>query len=295
MNDDERAKWDLIYAIDKNDTATVSSLISSGSVNLNSKPWPLHRAAGHDRVEIMTLLLDAGADINFVDFNRHTACCVAILGNQFDALKLLVERGANLAVVDSNGRSLLSTVSRCDRSERFVILLLDAGAPIDGLSNREVMDLVKSVAVFNRLVARGVNLTSMRGERGSTLCHHVARNVTREDDLRFLVNVCGNDAVHAVDNGGSTPLHRASSSSNGNESAMRVVVELGAEIDRQANNGLTALIAASLYQSSSVELLLALGADANLVANDGRSACFIAAVFNKPCCVVRACRCRRRS
>jgi hypothetical protein len=58
--------------------------------------------------------------------------------------------------------------------ERFVILLLDAGAPIDGLSNGNLMALVKSVAVFNRLVARGVNFTAMRDERGATLCHHVA-------------------------------------------------------------------------------------------------------------------------
>jgi hypothetical protein len=56
----------------------------------------------------------------------------------------------------------------------------------------------ESVAVFNRLLARGVNLTAMRDERGATLCHHVAYNVTSENDLRFLVNVCGNDAVHAV-------------------------------------------------------------------------------------------------
>jgi ankyrin repeat protein len=66
MNDDKRAKK-LIDAIEKNDTATASSLISSGSVNLNGEPWPLHRAAEHGRVEIMTMLLDAGADINAVD------------------------------------------------------------------------------------------------------------------------------------------------------------------------------------------------------------------------------------
>jgi ankyrin repeat protein len=36
----------------------------------------------------------------------------AILDDQFDALKLLVERGANLGVVDSDGHSLLSIVAR---------------------------------------------------------------------------------------------------------------------------------------------------------------------------------------
>jgi ankyrin repeat protein len=286
MNDDNAAQQ-LIDAIRKNDTPAASSLILSGSVNLNDEPWPLHRAAHRGRIEIMTMLLDAGADINAVDKSRCTACHIAILNNQFDALKLLVERGANLAVVDSNGDSLLSQAAHnTGNDKRFVILLLDAGAPIDGLASYNLMELVKSVAVFNRLVARGVNLTSMRDEYGATLCHHVAANVTREDDLRFLVNVCGNDAVRAVDRNGRTPLHWASS--HGNELAMRVMVELGVEIDRQDNDGWTALINVSFASSPSVSnnqrsnlrLLLALGADVNLVANDGRTACVIAALYD---------------
>jgi ankyrin repeat protein len=132
MNDDNSKK--LIDAIDKNDTMTTSSLISSGSVNMNGDPWPLHHAARHGRVEIMTMHLDAGANINAVDQNRYTACRIATVMDHFDALKLLIERGADLGVVDSNGHSLLSNVVRYQRKEPFVILLLDAGAPLDGLS-----------------------------------------------------------------------------------------------------------------------------------------------------------------
>jgi ankyrin repeat protein len=134
----------LSDAIIQNDTATASSLISSGSVILNGKPWPLHRAAERGRVEIMTMLLDAGADINAVDERGHTACRIAISDDHFDALKLLVERGANLAVVDSRDRTLLSYVARYCNEERFVILLLDAGAPLDRLSNGELMMLVST-------------------------------------------------------------------------------------------------------------------------------------------------------
>jgi ankyrin repeat protein len=100
----------------KNDTATASSLISSGSVNLNDEPWPLHRAAQHGRVEIMTMLLDAGADINAVDEYHTLRVMSQFSNNQFDALKLLVERGANLGVVDSDGRSLLSIVARMSQT-----------------------------------------------------------------------------------------------------------------------------------------------------------------------------------
>jgi hypothetical protein len=248
MNDDKHTqpKQLLLDAIDKNDTATASSLISSGAVNLNGEPCPLHRAAQHDRVEIMTMLLDDCANINAADEYHHTACHFAILNNRFDALKLLVERGANLGVVDSVGHSLLSFVSRLGTGERFVILLLDAGAPIDGLSRRNLMNLVKSVAVFNRLVARGVNFTAMRDESDATLCHHVARNVACEDDLRALVNVCGDDALTQWTTMAGHLFDWASSSRN--ELAMRVMVELGAEIDRQTqcNDRSTVLIIVSL-------------------------------------------------
>jgi ankyrin repeat protein len=288
MNDDNSKK--LFDAIIQNDTATASSLISSGYVNLNGEPLPLHFAVDYGRVEIMTMLLDAGADINAVDERRRTACHIAILNDQFDALKLLFERGANLAVFDSRGDSLLSTVAQNDRDERFAISLLDAGAPLDGLSPIHLLGWVKNVAMFNRLMARGVNLITMRDGIGGTLCHFVASNVTSEDDLRFLVNVCGNDAVHAVDNDGDTPLHWASS--RGNDSAVRVLVELGAEIDRQDSDGLTALInAAANVQSSCVQLLITLGADVSLVNKQGRAACHIAADWRRPaslCALVAA-------
>jgi ankyrin repeat protein len=290
-DDNVNATERLLDAIERNDIAVTSSLIKSDVVNLNGKPWPLLRAVRRGRLEIIALLLDAGANINAVDYHQHTACYVAMWNYHFDALKLLVERGANLAVVDSNGDSLLAIVASLGNDERFINLLLDAGAPIDRLSNGDLMTMVKCVAVFDRLVARGVNFTAMRDESGATLCHHVARNVTREDDLRFLVNVCGNDAVHTVDNDGEPPLHWASLS-DGN-SAVRVLVELGAEIDRQDNDGWTALINVSCSdaQSSIVELLLALGADVNVVANDGRTACVVAAVDSYPaalCALVAA-------
>jgi ankyrin repeat protein len=256
----------LIDAINKNDTATASSLISSGSVNLNGKPWPLHHAARRGRVEIMTMLLDAGADINAVD--ERSTYCVSFRNS---GTIILMRSNCLLSVVQISPSSIpmaahCSRLSHNCRDERFAILLLDAGAPLDGLSNGELMRLVKSVAVFDRLMARGVNFTAMRDENGATLCHHVARNVTSEDDLRFLVNVCGNDAVHAVDNDGRTPLHWASSR------AMIQQCEFWSSwvprLTDKTTMGWTALInAAGNVQSSCVELLLALGADVDLVTN----------------------------
>jgi hypothetical protein len=63
---------------------------------------------------------------------------------------------------------------------------------------------------------------------------------------------------------------------------MRVLVELGAELDRQDNQGQNALIdALGNRQSSCVEMLLALGADVRLVCNHGTTACYRAANWQR--------------
>jgi ankyrin repeat protein len=230
----------LINAIRSHDIAKASSLISSGGVNLNDEPLPLHCAAQHGGVEIMTMLLDAGADINAFDEYHNSACHVAIFYRRFYALKLLVERGASLDVVDCNGHSLLENVARAryGNDEPFAILLLDAGAALNCLSPPLLMALVTSVAMFNRLMARGVNVTAMLDKSGATFCHYVALGVKREDDFRCLVNLCGNDAVDAVNINGKTTLHFGSQSDT--DLAVRVLVELGTEIDRQDSHGWTA-------------------------------------------------------
>jgi ankyrin repeat protein len=53
----------LLKAIETNDIPTVSLLIEKG-VNVNYIPSPLAVAAERGYVEIMTMLLDAGADID---------------------------------------------------------------------------------------------------------------------------------------------------------------------------------------------------------------------------------------
>jgi ankyrin repeat protein len=68
----------------------------------------------------MTMLLDAGADINAVTKYRNTACHIAMLHDEFDALKLLVERGANLGVVDFVARIALDC--RNAKTERAICI-----------------------------------------------------------------------------------------------------------------------------------------------------------------------------
>jgi hypothetical protein len=67
---------------------------------------------------------------------------------------------------------------------------------------------------------------------------------------------------------------------NNNGLAVRVLVELGADIDQQDNQGRSALInAAMTTQLSCVEWLLAIGADVAMVRDNGDTACHTGALW----------------
>jgi ankyrin repeat protein len=155
----------LLKAIETNDIPTVSSLIERG-VNVNCIPSPLCRAAEHGHVEIMTMLLDAGADIDKGIQANDSACHVAIRRQHDRALKLLLDRGAKIDA------SFLKTAATPPKEE-IVLLLLDADAPLDNLTNDELMNLVaaqSSVAVLKRLLARNVDVCALKGLHMAVHC-----------------------------------------------------------------------------------------------------------------------------
>lgn len=70
---------------------------------------PLHEAARAGRAAIITELLNAGASINATNDQGETALHLAVSSQfpELEATKTLIERGANRAASDSNGRSAL--------------------------------------------------------------------------------------------------------------------------------------------------------------------------------------------
>jgi ankyrin repeat protein len=266
MNFKDESVRKLVRAIDRNDIDAASTLISNG-VDISGSFWLSH-AASHGRVEMIRLLLDAGADIDQVSAKGDSACQVAIRYNEFLALQLLVQRGANV-------RSLLK-IAASYSDERISMLLLDAGAPIDNLKPDELMSLVSissSVAVLKRLLALQVDFGAMRDVHGRSLCHQVIWNAHPDADLepllRALADVPGID-IDATNVNGMTPLHFAVIKHS--KSAVRLLVELGADIDCRSTDGRSAVRLGSQLS----ELLIALGADVRLVDKKGQSMCHAA-------------------
>lgn len=286
MNDESL----LFAAIVENDTTSAFSLIASCSaVSLASRL--LRHAAMLGRVEIMAMLLDAGADIDAVDEWHKSACHLAIKYGRLSALELLVARGANLGVLDDKNVSLFAYATS-QQNDQFAVALLDANAPLGRLSpDQWIRAATKSAALVTRLVARDVDLSLVRDSTGRTPCHVAAssRSEHAEALMRALVDVAHVD-INERDGFGSTPCH--SVAYRANKDALGLLIELGADVDRPSSRGVTVLQFlcgrdADKYVPC-VVLLLAAGADHRLVTHPGETADVIRISSNGVLCALLA-------
>lgn len=90
----------LWYATDLNNKKVLITAGAKAYVNpdRNALEHPsLHKAAARNQVDIMELLLNNGADINFSDYyGGNTALAMAVRLGKYEAAKLLIDRGAAL-------------------------------------------------------------------------------------------------------------------------------------------------------------------------------------------------------
>ena len=193
------------------------------------------------RVEVVSLLLEAGADPNLgMDTGTQAyPLSQACHGRHVEVVRLLLDAGADANVVgDGVGTTALMTASDIGHAE-VVHLLLDAGA------DTNLADIAGRTAVM-RASAKG----------------HV-------EVVRLLLEA-GADA-HVADRGGCTALMLASE--NGHVEAVRLLLDAGTDVNVADFPGQTALISAC--QKSHVEvvrLLLEANADTNMAHGCGETA-----------------------
>lgn len=89
----------------------------------NHAGWnPLIYAAANGHQEIVTFLLDCGAEINATTDNGTTALMMAVRGNHYETVKLLLARGANLQISNEAGETAIDWAEK--RGHRNIVQLL---------------------------------------------------------------------------------------------------------------------------------------------------------------------------
>ena len=99
---------------------------------LINKIWagepPLHTAAAFGSLETIRVLLEYGADVNFATpFGSRTPLMAACIHRNYRVAQLLIEAGAEVNALDSQGESPLD-LARDSGDAKLVQLLINHGA-----------------------------------------------------------------------------------------------------------------------------------------------------------------------
>ncbi|OLP97919.1 Ankyrin-2 [Symbiodinium microadriaticum] len=237
---------------------------------------PLRMAASHCHMEVLHLLLEAAADIDFqsraASNFRQTALMNASSRGDTEVLRVLLEAGADKNLTDDYGNTALTSA----RSIEVVCLLLDAGVDLN-LANKRGETAVMIAAQTDRLdllslllaAQADVNLANKRGSTALMLASELGFGEVVHELLK-----AGSDANFAGKHG-FNPLMTASREAH--VEVVRLLLDAGAGMNSTTKDGVTALmLAAGKGHTEVLRLLLEAGAEPGLGSRQGNTALMLA-------------------
>ena len=289
----------LLKVVANGDSGRVQSLLHEGAdVNYKNQggETALMIAAQQDHGgSIVSLLTGLGADVHAIGPDGNTALHYA--ADTYDAEKLapLLEKGAAPNARDNHGNTALIRAAGSRRSyfeERMptMHLLMERGAEPKLANAKGVTALMLAAAEGNSgllLMLEKDVAVNARDASGDTALHYAARNFVRAEPRMAARAMMEKGAQAGVSNKlGITQLMLASTQYQAD--GAELLIEKGADVNAQSNDGRTALLFALdgpkefdnqnhlVYSPRIARLLIAAGAKVNLGDSSGRTALSVA-------------------
>lgn len=251
----------LHTAVIEEQVEVVSDLVNQGA-DVNAKDFngdtPLQLAIETRNLNILKLLLDAGVK----NYDKSIGLRKAIRSNNENMLKLLINAGASVGEIDeeSTGSTSLHAAAEWGNSN-ILKVLIDAGADVNATDYFKKTPLSmalksKNVNAFKLLLKAGADINA-ESSSGLTLLHTVIKSRDL-DTSKMLIDAGAN--VNAFDCMGNSCLHMAIIS--GYVDIVKLLIDSGANVNDKNEDEITPLCLA--VQSKNIYatiLLIVAGAD----------------------------------
>ena len=233
----------------------------------------LINAVKNGNVNAIRKLLNNGANVNQADEDGWTALMQASILGRAEIVKFLLAKGANVNKASKKGVTPLYHATVFNHPEVVKLLLAAPGIDVnkadkDGRTPLYWASDMGHTEVVKLLLSKGANINKATERKDMPLLTASYRGHT---EVVKLLLAKGADANKA-DKNGRTPLWNASD--RGHVKVVKVLLGArGIDVDKVDNYGQTPLMIASYKgHMDIVKLLLAKGADINQVDEDGESA-----------------------
>lgn len=228
-------------------------------------------------LELMTILIDNGADVNKTTPSFRTPLYMSLFYNIEPIAQLLFKRGADINVKNKDDTSYLTDALYKDNME-LAQKLMKYGAElylpynVDALINAILMNDKKMIDV---ILENGININSKYLNTLTPLLMGVAANNVTLDTIKYLINK-GAD-INAIDREGSNVLLRTFNRNPENKDVNNEIIEyflnLGINPNYQNKKGVIALMEAIARRDMNlIKLLMDHNADIYMTNKDNMNA-----------------------